>query len=152
MKRLILGMSSPIDDVRRDVTKASSQIIDELLRIVLYRKTEYKTYIPHWYSRVYAYLDNIPTLKSSNKLPTYDQLMKWSWVCWGDSIEMKLPKNLQFLNKKYPNEVMTMDDLDVKYYLDVCEKYLTWLCQELSVSGNVTSEEVYQILDALIKK
>lgn len=127
----------------------SVEIIEHLLCIVLDPKNVNRD---HWTSEIYAFINNVPILKSTKKLPTEQFIYDSTYGVWQDNI-----LNSEYFNRQIesiceeenigiPDDIgSTQTEFDM-----ICAEYFKWLSATLSKSGKVTRSSCKNKIDELI--
>lgn len=127
----------------------SVEIIEHLLCIVLDPKNVNRD---HWTSEIYAFINNVPILKSTKKLPTEQFIYDSTYGVWQDNI-----LNSEYFNRQIesiceeenidiPDDICsTQTEFDM-----ICAEYFKWLSDALSKSGKVTRSSCKNKIDELI--
>lgn len=127
----------------------SVEIIEHLLCIVLDPKNVNRD---HWTSEIYAFINNVPILKSTKKLPTEQFIYDSTYGVWQDNIlnneyfDRQIESICEEENIEIPNDIeMTQNNVDF-----VCSCYFSWLATHLSEDGVIDDEECYKYLDTVL--
>ena len=137
----IRSMSEPQSKVYDKITAVSSQILQHLIRLIIYSNT---TYEDHWKHEIWAMLHEVPKLKGKNKFPT----SKFIFSCleiYNDALDAQLR-----LTKSMESE-LTPSDISSKEILNKVINYQKWLAKMLSDEGTVTFNEVNDAIDSILK-
>lgn len=127
----------------------SVEIIEHLLCIVLDPKNVNRD---HWTSEIYAFINNVPILKSTKKLPTEQFIYDSTYGVWQDNILNNEYFNRQIESICEEENIDIPDDIgstQIEFYM-ICAEYFKWLSATLSKSGKVTRSSCKNKIDELI--
>lgn len=126
------------------VSTMSAEVVEHLIKIFIYPD---KIEVEHWEQEVFAFLHQIPKIKSG-KYPSKDSLMKNSWWVHEDSIF----DVCKAVISEYGYEI---DFSTVSEACNFCYNkiylYFDWLTDCLSVRGRVNRNEVCNKIDELLR-
>ena len=127
----------------------SVEIIEHLLCIVLDPKNVNRD---HWTSEIYAFINNVPILKSTKKLPTEQFIYDSTYGVWQDNILNNDYFNRQIESICEEENIDIPDDIGSKQteFDMICAEYFKWLSNTLSKSGKVTRSSCKNKIDELI--
>jgi len=127
----------------------SVEIIEHLLCIVLDPKNVNRD---NWTSEIYAFINNVPILKSTKKLPTERFIYDSTYGVWQDNIlnneyfNRQIESICEEENIDIPEDIGSIQtDFDI-----ICAEYFKWLSNTLSKSGKVTRSSCKNKIDELI--
>lgn len=135
----IFALSRCNQDVFSKLADKSETLIDHLIKVFLYPNA---FEVSHWKQEVWTTLNRVPKLKSNNKFPTYQQIMKSIWNSYEDIIP-----NLVDLWISEINEIPMK--LSYENIHSAIHQYMNWAAYELSTKGIVTSKSVYKIIESI---
>lgn len=150
MKIYISAMAEKRADIER---KLSGNEIDMLIEHLLYLLLAPNApTAKHWSTEIYAFLHDIPKLKSNSRFPSNSQIYNWTYGKRQDLITDKryMAKMLKDVCEKEnfaPESSLDeiMHDLDY-----ACVAYFTWIADELSATGRVTGSEINEQLREIL--
>lgn len=119
------------------------QIINHL--ICCYSMSDNNNY-NHWKTEIYAMLHIIPKLNTTNKYPSYNNLVKWDLNTWSDSLNDHLRSYISYIEYKENINLSNINKQDLTNYI---LEYFNWLYKSLSNTGDVTIQEVFNKIDEL---
>lgn len=138
MKLYVRAFAESQTGVFRDIKNHSAVVMEHLIQIFLYPKSEA---IPHWKQEVSAALNRVPKLKRSKKFPTADEIIKHSWSIWEDSIQ----ETINVIIEDYgPSGV------NVTRVYACVENYMYWISEQLAKSGYVSNTRIYNYIDEML--
>lgn len=149
---IIYELSKNRNDVESRVTDIARPMVIHLIKIYIWRDTEYKD---GWIKEVCNFLNYVPTLKGSHKHPKGKDLYEWLWK---EDREKNFNKTLRYVislagstDKQYkslkrPTNIISPD---VKDFVD---DYMRWVSFELSSEGEIDLEDVRLRIESLLRK
>ena len=139
-------MARPLKEILDKIDNISENVVYEhILKCLAYRN-KYKYTLNHWENEIYSNIHQISKVKSTNKYPTYKQLMNNCFYTWSDTIKDFYDKKIHDLEMEYGK----IDTLTSQQVFDITSEYFKWLFDKLSSEGIVTKDEVFIKLDNLI--
>ena len=139
MFKYIKAMAYDKQTIMNDLMNKSQPLTDHLIKLYLFPSTEYAA---HWRHEVWSFLNRIPKMKSTGKLPSKDLIYS------GISGYLDTSDNLMYLMmSEYDSSVPERTDIDELEA--ILADYFDWVSTKLSKDGVVVSKEVYKKLDEL---
>jgi len=129
-----------IPDIRRDIIYHIPVIREHLMKLYLYSDVRSND-VNIWKDTICSALSSLPKKSQPGKsYPTSNEVYKWSWLTWEDTIIDKYDYWIkEFVRKDYP------------YYefYQKANSYFKWLSEMFgkSKNGTVDSNDIYRKLD-----
>lgn len=138
--RIIIGHAKYVKDTMNKLEDVSSEVMEHFIKLMIF---PYSRNCNHWKQEIAAFLHKVPVLKSSKKYPSYDEIMKHIYYAWADATTNWIDQMVI----DYPNEKI----LPVTYEVvsECMYIYFDWLSRELSKSGLVAKQRIYDKLDEI---
>ena len=137
--------------IERSALKASlmsdfKQIFPHLLLVFYYPIAQE---VNHWKGEIYNFLNDVPLLKSTKRLPKKDLIFDGLWT----SVEERIPSRhrnfIRDVNEGVYGEGLGNITYDPRAE-EFCRKYITWLSEQLSTLGELSRSSVLKEIDRLI--
>lgn len=137
---LLTEMAYPPSKVYTTIdSRAQGELLTHLILCFVYGRTKkYNKTIHHWASEISGILHKIWKLSTTNKYPTYDNLMKKCYYTWSDCLDEWIPSELNNVVNEY-GAIPEYDIEDVKRRI---YDYYSWLYKKLSANGVVDANEI----------
>lgn len=130
-------MSTDKKTVHYNLFNASKPMVQHLIKLIEFPEARAKN---HWAKEVHAFLNDVPRLKHTKKLPSakfiYSEIS-----CYNDVLE----GIIRFALDTEPDEHFA--NAPPEECIPILEDYEMWLAQKLSSEGYVTWSEVNQKLE-----
>ena len=136
----IRAMSEFKNKIYADLTAASKQIDQHIIRLMLYPTS---SYIDHWMHEVWASLHDVDTLKSTHKYP------KKQFIFSALSVHNDILSNYVRLVVD-EEELLTPKYIDIVDVLSAVEQYQDWIATKLSSEGIVMQRDVKTKLSEIL--
>lgn len=139
MKVYIRAMGTPRSEIRHELTHASGELTEHLIKVYLYPNAQERN---HWKTEIYSFLPRCPKLKSTNKFPESEFILE----CISAYLD-QLEEMMYFVideNNEIDPERYNAEELE-----NMVVQYFSWLAEQLSARGNVHSKSVYGKLDEI---
>lgn len=136
----IYGSAMKRRDLADWVEDKTVPTMEVLAQLYLFPATEYEN---HWRQELYAAWNKVKLLKG-NKLPDKDFLLN-------STLEVNrhlASRVLQSMIGK-EHELTPRKNYNVNDYMNICDEYFDWLCDNLSKNQIVIHREVYNKLDEM---
>ena len=128
-------------EIRRKISYASEQIDLHLVKLILFPKT---TYVDYWMKGIWKFLSRVDKLKN-NKFPS-SKFIKNALSTHNDTIDRFIKTAKSGITSDSPRIVNSQE------VLKAIEKYQSWLSYNLSIDGQVTQENVKNIIKQIINE
>ena len=138
----IFGYAMSKKDLKNVLDDIGYNIIEHIVKLYFYRN---KGAIRHWRREIFSFLPRVSVLKHNHKLPSSDFLYENLYHVNSNKIGRIVLSVAQW----YVDEYGDSDDDSISDVTDIISGYLKWLSENLSRTGDVTPNEVYNQLDAL---
>lgn len=139
MKIYIRAMSEYDRDIRRQLVDNSKQVYQHLIKIILYPDSEY---VNGWKQEIWSFIHDVDRTKRNKKFPSYKFILN------------ALSTNLDILDNYKKIVLMKMKNSDIvpknvpdSEISSIITKYAEWLASNLSQSGLVLDDDVYDWID-----
>lgn len=142
--RILKEYAMPLDRIGISLNLISDRLIEHLLKIFYYRNSLGS--LRHWVSEVYAFVHTVPKTKKTNKPPKKKFIYKNLWGYKEDIFESVHKMLIRSFSTRYGH--ITLDPR-AKIF---CEEYIEWLSDHLSVTNEVSLEEISDHLRYLIRR
>ena len=126
MKRVIYCFAKDKSTLLYELERESKPLIKHLVKYFMYPG---HTSASHWGDEIYAFLNSVSKLKKKNKRPTSDQILKFTWDVYEDSIIEYIPTVVDDYGDS---------DVDPEVVYNNCRYYMIWLSDMLSNVGSVS--------------
>lgn len=138
----VIGFSRPNREIYEDLHSKAEVVAIHLIKLFLW---PYVREVGHWKKEVYAAISRISKLKSSNRRPKPEEIVKHTWGVVNDSIEDWTIALIRIMKEDpIPHELEAVDS--------AIREYFEWLADLLSSTGMVGSNEVFKEVDYLQNK
>lgn len=137
----IRSMSEAQSKIYDKITAQSREIVKHIIKLILYPDC---SYIDHWQHEIYSFLNYVPKLKSSNKLPKekfISECLKVNNDCLDNCI-------WQVMDEEYELDAVSVD---IQLIEEVVNNYQNWLAHELATKGAVAPRQVKAKLSELTR-
>jgi hypothetical protein len=139
----IFGFAYSRSKIAEDLEANVRNIIMHLIKLWRYPNA---LEVNHWRQEVYNFLNQVGRLKSSNKYPSVNFIMKNTF----DVNKPDIPKWLNSISHVYDEDFeSTGIREDTELMSERIKEYFEWLASKLSDEGNVFSKYVYSKLKEL---
>ena len=138
----VIGFSRPNREIYEDLHSKAEVVAIHLIKLFLWPHVQETG---HWKKEVYAAISKISKLKSNNKRPRPEEIVKHTWGIVNDSIEDWITALIRIM-KEDPilHELESVNSAMLEYF--------EWLSDLLSNTGMVGSQEVAEEVDYLQNK
>ena len=137
----IRSMSESKNKIYSDITSASKQIDQHIIRLMLYPNSSYRD---HWMHEIWAFLHDVDTLKNTHKFP------KKSFIFDALSVHNDILRNYVKLVIS-EEEDLEPSYIDLDDLLSITRSYQDWLSEKLSSEGVVFQKDVKSKIIDLIE-
>lgn len=141
MKIYIKAFANRQKEIYRMLESKSSVVLEHIAKLMMCPN---HSDVNHWKQEIFAALSRVPKMKSSNKYPSSNEILKHTWNIWYDSL-------LDMVKAIADEYDVKLDKKTARQIYTSSHEYLTWLSDNLSLSGYVTRTKVYNELDKLLK-
>lgn len=128
-------MSQSRKNIVADLEEKAVPLVKHLVKIIMFQETGN---MKHWCDELGGFINRVPRLKSSNKLPSADVIYHAIWDERSNYLSMVID-DVEYTNPKYTPIV-----LDEYIIRNFCEDYIEWLSIKLSTDGQTTVRECTQ--------
>lgn len=128
-------MSQSRKNIVADLEEKAVPLVEHLVKIIMFQETGN---MKHWCDELGGFINRVPRLKSSNKLPSADVIYHAIWDERSNYLSMVID-DVEYTNPKYTPIV-----LDEYIIRNFCEDYIEWLSIKLSTDGQTTVRECTQ--------
>lgn len=149
MKFYVNAMARSLREISSKLLDHTDVIVEHIIKLVLMPDHTARN---HWKKEIAMQINSIDTLKGSNKLPSSEQIYKWTYkeveyninsIKWMSEAIDEIKYDYNISVGMTPEEVCNAVD-------KVCSEYFGWLADYLSQSGRVASYKIYNKLDELV--
>lgn len=138
----VIGFSRPNREIYEDLHSKAEAVTIHLIKLFLW---PYVQETGHWKKEVYAAISKISKLKSSNRRPKPEEIVKHTWGIVNDSIEDWTSALVRIMREDpVPYEPEAVSSAILEYF--------EWLADLLSSTGMVGSQEVSEEVEYLQNK
>ena len=132
----IRAMSESQIEIYRKISDVSGELASHIIKLILYPHAQE---VNHWKKEVYAFLNRVPKLRNTKKLPKASLILKGLQV-YNDMVD-----SLIYQVTESEKDLVPVD-VSEEYVLNALVSYQRWLANELSTKLIVVSKDVYKIL------
>lgn len=149
MKLYISAYAKQKRDMESMMSRKIDVIIEHLIKLICMPDSESRN---HWEGEIAGQLNRLQKFKSSNKYPSVDSLMEWTYYSVLDDIQNIGWLKNEIANMEYDYSVsIDISPQQLSQKLDtVTKEYLTWLFNILVNDGYISNREIYHKLDSLL--
>jgi hypothetical protein len=144
----IIGFLEAKKELERNLSAHTDEIIEHLFKLILMPDSRDRN---HWQGEIAGQLNKIVRLNNSKKFPKAKQIYQWTYGKKQDLVTDRnwLSGMLEDIEFKYNIEVCDSIDNLIYSLDDLCVTYFSWLAENLSESGYVSTPKIYRKLDEL---
>lgn len=142
----IFGYAMSKKDLKNVLDDIGYNIIEHIVKLYFYRN---KGATRHWRREIFSFLHRVSVLKHNHKLPSSDFLYENLYHVNSNKIGRIVLSVTQWYVDEYGDSDVAVNDDSISDVTDMISRYLKWLSENLSRTGDVTPNEVYNQLDAL---
>lgn len=139
MERYVLGFSRLRKDSIQKIEDMSSELISHLIKVFMWPNVEECN---GWKQEIYSFMHSIPKMKPNNRYPKAQDIFKWIWEPYGDTIYDRIPVICRDIYE-------TPQVMNNELIYNAIQEYMMWLSRELSVQGLVSRTDIYSKLGEL---
>lgn len=149
MKIYITAQAQQKHYLAQSVQDSAIVIIEHLLKLTIMPNNTARN---HWQGEIAGHLKHVQMLKNTKKLPTRNELIKWTYTENLDFIKNKawilseIDNIFDEYGYEYDGDINTL----MENFNDICYEYFSWLSSKLSTDGVVRNRDIYKKLDELV--
>lgn len=152
MKIYISAFAEKQKEIERMLSDKTEMVITHILYIIMAPQSET---VNHWCQEIFSFISKVDLLKGKNRYPSAKNIYSWTYGKKQDTIthdvarvKIKIRNAISKEHFKGEYDANTIaDKLD-----NACEKYFSWLADQLSRYGEVASDDVEEVLKKLVNE